>query len=153
MSWALLKHPDGVSCNIFVTHCWAEGIYEFLDRVEGSWPGGADEGAYICSLSNPQEQDISSLLASPSASPFALALKSASTVMITSIYTRLWCVYETFLAFTWQKEIRIAAAQPRGIWLCILRVAAWFIAVMGGMLLLELRQIAPVPCCPVTYFW
>ena len=73
--------------------------------------------------------------------------------MITSIYTRLWCVYETFLAFTWQKEIRIAAAQPRGIWLCILRVAAWFIAIMGGMLLLELRQIAPVPCCPVTYFW
>ena len=40
MSWALLKHPDGLACDVFVTHAWAEGIYEFIARVEHSWPKG-----------------------------------------------------------------------------------------------------------------
>ena len=80
--------------DVFVTHCWAEGIYEFIDRVDGAWPRGA-RGAYVCFLSNPQNLDIASLIARPIESPFALALRSSSIVLVlpnnkVSIYTRLW---------------------------------------------------------------
>ncbi|CAE7833198.1 unnamed protein product [Symbiodinium necroappetens] len=94
MSWGLLKNSAGLPCDVFVTHCWAEGIYEFIDRVESSWPSGA-RGAYVCFLSNPQNLDIGSLIARPSESPFALALRSSPMVLVlpnskVSIYTRLW---------------------------------------------------------------
>ena len=117
MSWALLKNPEGLRCDVFVTHCWAEGIYEFLDRVEHSWPWGAC-AAYVCFLSNPQHLDIASLISSPSNSPFAMALRSASDVLVlpnhaVSIYTRLWCVYEAFLAYSLQKSIRTATRGHR----------------------------------------
>lgn len=26
MSWALMKHPDGLPCDLFITHSWAEGV-------------------------------------------------------------------------------------------------------------------------------
>ena len=83
MSWALLKNPAGVSCDVFVTHCWAEGIYEFIDRVEHSWPRGA-RAAYVCFLSNPQNLDIAGLIASPRESPFALALQAAPIMLLGS---------------------------------------------------------------------
>ena len=96
MSWALLKHPSGLLCDVFVTHAWAEGIYEFLDRLEDSWPRHG-KAAYVCFLSNPQNLNITNLISSPSDSPFAAALRSASTMIAVpnrtaSIYTRLWCV-------------------------------------------------------------
>ena len=110
MSWALLKHPHGLQCDVFVTHAWAEGIYEFLDRVEHTWPQAA-RAAYICFMSNPQNLDIGSLISSPQDSPFALALRAATSMLVipnstTSIYTRLWCCYEAFLAYSWRKSIR-----------------------------------------------
>lgn len=119
MSWALLKHPEGLTCNVFITHCWAEGIYEFLDRVEQSWPRGA-LGAYVCFLSNPQNLDISRLLASPKESPFAMALASASTVLVipnerVSIYTRLWCVYEAGLRSLQQFQNSAWGCMGRGL--------------------------------------
>lgn len=140
MSWALLKNPEGLSCDVFVTHCWAEGIYEFLDRVEHSWPRGA-KGAYICFLSNPQNSDISSLIASPSESPFALALRNAGVVLVlpnhrASIYTRLWCVYEAFLAYRWQKGIRTAERRHDGLWRCLVRTACLYAAGSAVVLLM-----------------
>ena len=95
MSWALLKNPGGLQCDAFVTHCWAEGIYEFIDRVEHAWPKRA-QGVYVCFLSNPQNLDISSLIARPADSPFAVALRYSSSLLVVpnhrvSIYTRLWC--------------------------------------------------------------
>ncbi len=33
MSWALLRHPQGLKCDCFITHCWAEGAYEFIEKV------------------------------------------------------------------------------------------------------------------------
>ena len=59
----------------------AEGIYEFLDRVEHSWPKRG-KAAYICFLSNPQNLDIAGLISSPSESPIAAALRSASTMIV-----------------------------------------------------------------------
>ena len=92
MSWALLKNATGLRCDVFVTHCWAEGIYEFLDRLEHTWPRGA-QGAYVCFLSNPQNLDISELISRPSESPFAMALQAAPMLLVmpnqtASIYTR-----------------------------------------------------------------
>ena len=49
--------------------------------MESSWPSGA-RGAYVCFLSNPQNLDIGSLIARPRESPFALALRSSSMVLV-----------------------------------------------------------------------
>ena len=97
-SWALGRHPESLLCDLFVTHGWAEGVYEFLDKVLASWPRGARH-AYCCMLANPQTLDVGSLVSSPRSSPFARALRSAKMVLVVpnrrgSIYSRLWCVYE-----------------------------------------------------------
>jgi len=143
MSWALLKNPAGVSCDVFVTHCWAEGIYEFIDSVEHSWPRGA-RAAYVCFLSNPQNLDIAGLIASPRESPFALALQAAPIMLVLpnhslSIYTRLWCCYEAFLAYSWRKTIRVAKRHHDGLWWCMLRLGGLYVAAAGAMCLLPMR--------------
>ena len=33
VSWALMRHPEGLLCDLFITHCWEEGIFEFCDKV------------------------------------------------------------------------------------------------------------------------
>eukprot|EP00435_Cladocopium_sp_Y103_P074891 s78_g52.t1 len=73
-SWALMKHPEGIECDLFITHGWAEGVFEFVDKVISSWPMEAT-GAYVCFLSNPQNLDIGGLIASPQESPFAKSLE------------------------------------------------------------------------------
>ena len=93
-SWALLAHPSGLYCDLFVSHGWAEGIYEFIDKVLNSWPRGTKH-AYCCMLSNPQNLDIGSLIVSPATSPFAKALKAADHVLVVSnrkesLYARIW---------------------------------------------------------------
>mmetsp|Transcript_67290 Transcript_67290/g.186440 ORF Transcript_67290/g.186440 Transcript_67290/m.186440 type:complete len:579 (-) Transcript_67290:192-1928(-) len=114
MSWALLRHPDGLECDLFVTHAWIEGIFEFVDKVLNSWPRGK-RSCYICMLANPQNLDISALIKSPRESPFALCLECASHMLVipnhySSIYSRLWCVYEAFLAYKLEKTIITASA-------------------------------------------
>lgn len=116
-SWALERHPGGLACDLFVTHAWAEGVYEFIDKVLGSWPWSARH-AWICTLSMPQHLDISGLISSPSKSPFAKALERATDILVvpnrrSSIYTRLWCVYEAFLAQQQGKTLRTAVRTDR----------------------------------------
>mmetsp|Transcript_134622 Transcript_134622/g.340182 ORF Transcript_134622/g.340182 Transcript_134622/m.340182 type:complete len:644 (+) Transcript_134622:196-2127(+) len=112
MSWALLCHPDGLQCDFFITHSWAEGAYEFIDKVLTSWPPGL-RNAWCCIFSNPQNLDIGGLICEPQASPFAKALESASYMMVVStkkcsIYARIWCVYEAYLACKLRKVIFMA---------------------------------------------
>ena len=73
MSWALMLHPEGLDCDLFITHAWQEGIFELIAKVLNSWPRGARH-AYCCVLSNPQNLGISDLIANPRTSPFAKAL-------------------------------------------------------------------------------
>lgn len=108
-SWALMLHPDGLPCHVFVTHCWQEGLYEFIDKVLHSWPRGAKH-AYCCMLSNPQNLDITSLIARPEDSPFAKALQACTYMLVVpnhqaSIYSRVWCVYEAYLGYSEAKLI------------------------------------------------
>eukprot|EP00445_Apocalathium_hangoei_P010988 CAMPEP_0203886432 /NCGR_PEP_ID=MMETSP0359-20131031/30249_1 /ASSEMBLY_ACC=CAM_ASM_000338 /TAXON_ID=268821 /ORGANISM="Scrippsiella Hangoei, Strain SHTV-5" /LENGTH=621 /DNA_ID=CAMNT_0050807257 /DNA_START=118 /DNA_END=1983 /DNA_ORIENTATION=- len=115
MSWALMRHPEGLQCDIFITHAWQEGIFEFLDKVLASWPRDA-KAAWCCMLANPQNLGISDLIRNPACSPFALALVECKYMLVVansrqSIYTRLWCAYEAYLAHRWNKVI-LTAAPP-----------------------------------------
>ncbi|CAE7212043.1 unnamed protein product, partial [Symbiodinium microadriaticum] len=38
MSYALMKHPAGLLCQVFISHAWAEGIFELSDFVRRGWP-------------------------------------------------------------------------------------------------------------------
>ena len=122
MSWALMMNPDGLDCDLFITHAWQENVFEFTDKVLSSWPWRARH-AWCCMLANPQNLDIGTLLQSPSMSPFALALQSSKYMLVVpnrhkSVYTRLWCGYEAYLAFESNKIIRTATPS---IW----REAVW----------------------------
>ncbi|CAK9066671.1 unnamed protein product [Durusdinium trenchii] len=112
MSWALMMNPDGLDCDLFITHAWQEDVFEFTEKVLTSWPWRANH-AWCCMLANPQNLDIGALLQSPSSSPFALALQSSKYMLVVpnrhkSVYTRLWCGYEAYLAFQSNKIIRTA---------------------------------------------
>jgi len=121
MSWALMLHADGLQCDIFVTHAWQEGVYEFIDKVQHSWPVKAMRGAaYCCMLSNPQNGDIGAMISSPRGSPFARALCASRFMLVvpnqhSSIYSRIWCAYEAFLGLTQSKYIYTASAPLPGL--------------------------------------
>ena len=121
MSWALMMNPAGLDCDLFITHAWREEVFEFTQKVLASWPFRANS-AWCCMLANPQNLDIGLLLQSPSSSPFALALTSCKHMLVvpnrhSSVYTRLWCGYEAYLAFQSNKIIRTAAPP---IWRAVL---------------------------------
>jgi len=114
MSWALMMHKEGLQCDVFASHCWAEGVFEFLNKVRAAWPVDSDaQNLYCCFLSNPQF-GITEILhdIDPKESPFAKALGTAKYFIVipnkkVSIYSRLWCVYEAHLA--------VVAARERGL--------------------------------------
>lgn len=94
-SWALKLHPQGLKCDVFATHCWNEGIFEFIDKALQVFPFRA-KNMYICFLANPQDDFFLKqvLDVEPSQSPFARALRSADYFVVipnrhTVIYTRL----------------------------------------------------------------
>lgn len=37
-SWALMRHPEGLKAEVFVSHAWQEGVFEFLQKLRSSWP-------------------------------------------------------------------------------------------------------------------
>ncbi|CAJ1373665.1 unnamed protein product [Effrenium voratum] len=89
-----------------------EGIFEFLAKVQHSWPWGL-RTAWCCMLANPQNLDISFFLQSPKTSPFAIALQASEVMLVVpnrhqSVYARLWCAYEAYLAQEEGKTILIA---------------------------------------------
>ncbi|CAE8592166.1 unnamed protein product [Polarella glacialis] len=134
MSWALMRNPEGLKCDLFITHGWIEGIFEFIDKVVYSWPVGK-KAAYICVLSNPQNLDIASLIQIPRESPFAKSLESATHMLVVpnhsaSIYSRLWCVYEAWLAYSMDRVILTATAPIKHDVLRCLRWQCLFL-VMG----------------------
>lgn len=119
MSWALMQHPDGLPIDFFVTHCWAEGVYEFYNRVKRNWPSG--KNGWICFLANPQSwcsSDLSELIGSAddlSDSPFVKALEAPTCSMMlvvpnatVSIYTRLWCIEEARRAILKGMKVKLA---------------------------------------------
>ena len=47
LSWALMENPKGLKCDLFVTHGWAEGIYEFIDKLLHAWPRDSKFGPMV----------------------------------------------------------------------------------------------------------
>lgn len=143
MSWALMLHPDGLKCDVFITHAWMEGLYEFVDKVLYSFPRRA-KTAWICFLANPQNLNISDLIRSPPDSPFAKALHSSSCMLVVpnekaSIYSRLWCAYEAFLACDTNKVIITAQPAMRWKekvgelkWMALAAVLGWLLSEAAG---------------------
>ena len=81
MSWALMRHPKGLDCDLFISHAWQEGVFEFLSKVLHSWPAGARH-VWCCMLANPQHLDISSSLDSTNPKGFiVLTLQSVITTI------------------------------------------------------------------------
>eukprot|EP00435_Cladocopium_sp_Y103_P057812 s529_g20.t1 len=104
MSWALMRNPDGLQCDLFISHAWQEGVFEFLAKVRHSWPRSV-QTAWCCMLANPQNLDIASFLQSPKSSPFAIALQASKVMLVVpnrqeSVYTRLWCLAGAISAFS-----------------------------------------------------
>ena len=104
----------GLRCDLFFSHAWDEGVYEFIDSALKHWPENC-HGAYFCCLSNPQCLDLSPLHGRVETSPFYKVLNSEPKprmVMLananTAIYERLWCVYEAHLAHRLKIFVRIA---------------------------------------------
>ncbi|CAK9039669.1 unnamed protein product [Durusdinium trenchii] len=140
VSWALMRNPEGLDCDVFVSHAWQEGVFEFLSKLRCSWPWAA-RNAWCCMLANPQHLNIGSMLLSPKTSPFALALQASKTVLVVanrhkSIYCRLWCGYEAYVASEDAKVIRIAAAPLANRMCCVVVVSlcAFFSAYFHGPL-------------------
>ncbi|CAE7334751.1 unnamed protein product, partial [Symbiodinium pilosum] len=141
MSYALMKHPDGLLCQVFISHAWAEGIFELSDLVRRGWPRLQSlRNLYCCLLANPQNLDISALLSvPPEESPFAKAMQRASHVLVipndtVSIYTRLWCVYEAYLGTCWHKTC-IMPARPQRSQQCSVAVRTLLVPSTLGLLL------------------
>eukprot|EP00931_Biecheleriopsis_adriatica_P110231 TRINITY_DN8448_c1_g1_i1.p1 TRINITY_DN8448_c1_g1~~TRINITY_DN8448_c1_g1_i1.p1 ORF type:complete len:694 (+),score=105.37 TRINITY_DN8448_c1_g1_i1:16-2097(+) len=121
MSWALMRNPQGVMCDVFASHCWRECVIEFVSKATKVWPQDA-KGMYVCFLANPQNSDFSELLEGDLLeSPFARALSTARYMVVIpnqheSIYLRLWCVFEMHLALEKAAEdanfeIKLPAAE------------------------------------------
>ncbi|CAK9029499.1 Uncharacterized protein SCF082_LOCUS18812, partial [Durusdinium trenchii] len=122
MSYALWLHPEGLPCQVFVSHAWVEGIFEFALGVRSAWPGGHGlRNMYVCLLANPQNLDMQLFLnVEIKESPFARALGRASHLLVipntkTSIYSRLWCVYEAYLGITMGKICLMPATPHRSM--------------------------------------
>jgi len=122
-SWALMSKDIGTHVTLFVTHAWAEGVFEFASKLQQAWPKDENgtcqqAAAYICFLSNPQNLDISELLTEIETSPFNVALqkmpKPGRMIMIPTenvpIHERLWCVFEAHTAM--QLDIPISVGGP-----------------------------------------
>jgi len=112
LSWSLMKNPSGINVDLFVSHAWMEGIYEFADHLLEVWPDDC-QAAYICFLSNPQNLDASHFLGglrkgeecAVQESAFYKALHSGrmkQVVMIATqnvqIHNRIWCCLEAYLS-------------------------------------------------------
>lgn len=101
VSWALKESLAGSEVFHFVSHAWAEGVFEFHRLLKQAWSTRPfphkDKAAYICFLSNPQNLDIQSMLAHINTSPFHVALQQmpedGKLILIatgnTPIHTRL----------------------------------------------------------------
>lgn len=119
MSYALMKHPDGLDCEVFVSHSWHGGIFHLRHGVRRGWPQlHRRRNLYCCLLANPQNLDLDEFLGGNlKDNAFTLALQNASHLLVVpnpcvGVYSRLWCVYEAYLGVKWNK-IYLLPVMPR----------------------------------------
>ncbi|CAJ1330137.1 unnamed protein product [Effrenium voratum] len=114
--------------NIMVSHAWDELYSHFMNAIHCFVRKSMSEGAaweangyWVCATAIYQAEDVPELTIEkqlgpdPRCGPFAAVLRQASTMVacITeacSIYSRMWCVFELFMA----KELAIPVFQANG---------------------------------------
>lgn len=118
VSYALHLNPDGMRASTFVSHAWAAGFKHSCENIIAE---NLADGIWLCYCANPQfwdNEDLDSLLgANPFHSPFAIALNHAPQVIVMrndrlNLYSRLWCVFELFLANEWGMNLRYLGDLP-----------------------------------------
>jgi len=109
MGYALhLNQDEPLRAKVMISHAWGENYSQFLQALEQS----QKEGPYwVCSMSIAQNNDAEDVTIEkqlgpdPAFGPFATVLKQADSMVAImtkscDIYTRLWCVYEIFVAIS-----------------------------------------------------
>ena len=119
-SYALMKHPEGLDCEVFVSHSWQGGIFHLRNGVKRAWPQLLRlQNLYCCLLSNPQNLDLNEFIGGNlSETAFALALQKASHMLVVpnpsmAVYSRLWCVFEAYLGAKWKKIYLLPVVPAR----------------------------------------
>ena len=102
----LINRKKPLRAKIMVSHGWDEGYETFLSALQDSRVKGP---YWVCAMAIYQNEDDPKLTIDkqlgkdPSTGPFATVLKQAKTMVAVitpecNIYTRLWCVYEMYVA-------------------------------------------------------
>ena len=112
----MLNRHSPLRAAIMVSHAWDERFYEFFVALKNS---GFQGPFWVCALAIYQNEDIprvtiaEQLGKDPQHGPFATVLRQAECMVaiITAqcdIYTRMWCVYEMFIALSLKLVVHVA---------------------------------------------
>mmetsp|Transcript_15931 Transcript_15931/g.38576 ORF Transcript_15931/g.38576 Transcript_15931/m.38576 type:complete len:322 (-) Transcript_15931:138-1103(-) len=115
LSWAVLHNLEthGLKCQTFVSHCWDEPFYEFLQALRDQYADYARRAFWVCFVANPQSWGKAALDEMlQEYVPFWTAVAECSNVLIvrnriTHIYTRGWCVLELVAAVFHRRTITV----------------------------------------------
>lgn len=81
MSWALMRHPQGLRCDAVAVHSWNQGFFEFIAELRMLWPRDA-EHLFLHFLGCPQI--LGSSETSPQEVDFTSVLGAARYMLIAS---------------------------------------------------------------------
>ena len=106
-SYALSKNPEGQKIQAFITHCWDEPFFDFVDSIEKEFHSHTKKpNLWICAFALKQgdNETVAQQLEVPlEDSPFVRALQYATWFVVvrnlnTDLYSRIWCVCELVFA-------------------------------------------------------
>eukprot|EP00927_Polykrikos_kofoidii_P065864 TRINITY_DN61583_c0_g1_i1.p1 TRINITY_DN61583_c0_g1~~TRINITY_DN61583_c0_g1_i1.p1 ORF type:complete len:700 (-),score=91.10 TRINITY_DN61583_c0_g1_i1:57-2120(-) len=107
---------DGARCaQDFISHNWREHFADFVRTAKGAM--SEQTVVWVCAFAINQNSDISDALGTDLTTvPFARALKAAARVIVfmdgsASTLTRVWCVFEAYLA-TQESNIEFHVSLP-----------------------------------------
>ena len=103
-----LNKEKPLRAKYMVSHAWGENYSQFLSALSES---NCDGPFWVCAMAICQNNDVAEVTIEkqlgpdPQYGPFATVLKQADSMIAImtqscDIYTRLWCVYEIFVAIS-----------------------------------------------------
>eukprot|EP00928_Gymnodinium_smaydae_P071291 TRINITY_DN54917_c0_g1_i1.p1 TRINITY_DN54917_c0_g1~~TRINITY_DN54917_c0_g1_i1.p1 ORF type:complete len:627 (-),score=48.20 TRINITY_DN54917_c0_g1_i1:201-2081(-) len=118
MGYALLKNIlSPLRAQVMVSHAWDENYDDFMAALQRTTAKGP---LWVCATAIYQPEDLEDITickqlgSDPTTGPFATVLKQADEMvgivtLNSNIYTRMWCVYEMFVAL--QLEVPVSMTQ------------------------------------------
>lgn len=124
LGYALMVNRDKpLLARVMVSHAWMEEYDQFFIALTTTCVQGP---FWVCAMAIYQPEDMPAVLvekqlgSSPDTGPFATVLKQAAEMVAImteqgDIYSRLWCVFEIFIAIQLQVPVTMSAfAESRG---------------------------------------